>query len=107
MGAPINVVAGQSTTFTVVALDASGNVIPGITGFGVGTGTPAVDTASVNPDGSGGVVVGVSAGSDSLAAVLTLPDGTKFTDTSVVTVAAAPPPPPPPPVVASIAIRTP
>src|SRR5271170_398065 len=58
---------GGTTTFTVVPLNAEGVVVPD-TGITATSDTPAVATVTVNPDGSGGIVTGVSLGSYNISA---------------------------------------
>lgn len=66
---PINI--GETAAFTVVPTNKEGTVVPD-TNITVTSDNPAVATATVNTDGSGGVVTGVGVGSYNLTAT----DGT-------------------------------
>jgi uncharacterized protein YjdB len=70
-GMTMDVVVGKTGAFTVVATNSGGQTVPD-TNITVTSDNPAVATATVNTDGSGGVVTGVSAGTANLTAT----DGT-------------------------------
>ena len=72
--------AGNAQTLTVEALDASGRVIPNVTGFTFASSTPGVAELQ-----SGGAVLGISAGSAVVTVSLTR-DGVTATSAATVTV---------------------
>ena len=71
VGGIMDVVQGKTANFTVVATNAEGEVVPD-TNISVSTDDATIATATVNPDGSGGVLTGVKAGTTNLNAT----DGT-------------------------------
>lgn len=70
-GGTMDVVQGSTANFTVVATNKEGQVVPD-TNISVSTDDATIATATVNPDGSNGVVTGVAPGSTNLNAT----DGT-------------------------------
>jgi hypothetical protein len=70
-GGNMDVVQGKTANFTVVPTNAQGQVVPD-TNITVSTDDAAIATASVNTDGSSGVVTGVAPGTTNLNAT----DGT-------------------------------
>lgn len=70
-GGIMDVVQGSTANFTVVATNKEGQVVPD-TNISVSTDDASIATATVNPDGSAGVLTGVKAGTTNLNAT----DGT-------------------------------
>ncbi len=88
------IAVGGTTTFTVVPMNAEGVVVPD-TGITVTSDTPAVATATCNPDGSNGIVTGVSLGSYNITAtdtsgITSAPVNGVVADTKVATLTVTP-----------------
>ena len=64
-GITMDVVQGATALFTVVATNKEGQVVPDTT-ITVSTADPTIATATVNSDGTNGVLTGVAVGSTTL-----------------------------------------
>ena len=78
-----NIAAGATTSLSPTALDTKGSAISGVSGF-----TYASSNASVAEIGSGGVILGVGAGTATITVSLTR-DGVTASSTATVTVTGA------------------